>query len=199
MGLKKSILVKISPPFLGVAQFAKLIPVALVPLTVFIVDKLAISSTMSTVHRFDPYRIRTVLYLCTMQFSSKIVEEFLKIYELIYSFLSMLCSTHRFPFCDVFVMREYRGGIHALCHKTGRNAWPNEYYTADQLTHAQYRPFGQLQLRCPGSPEAYLDRTYGASWPHVGATHFFDHRSAGCVISTRFQLEDNMLKPATPY
>ena len=80
MGLKKSILVKISPPFLGVAQFAKLIPVALVPLTVFIVDKFAISSTMSTVHRFDPYRIRTVLYLCTMQFSSKIVEEFLKIY-----------------------------------------------------------------------------------------------------------------------
>ena len=96
-------------------------------------------------------------------------------------------------------MRRYRGDIYALCHKTGCNAWPNEFYTAEQLQEAQLRPFGrQLKLRCPGSPEAYLDRTYGPSWPRVGATHFFDHRSAGCVISTRFELEASMLKPAIP-
>jgi hypothetical protein len=107
----------------------------------------------------------------------------------------------RYPFCDVFVMREYRGGIIAICHKTGRNAWPNEFYTRDQLAQAQWRLFGRtgLELRCPGDPEAYLDRTYGPSWPRVGATHFFDHRSAGCVISTRFELEDAMLKPAAPF
>jgi hypothetical protein len=106
---------------------------------------------------------------------------------------------YRFPFCDVFVMREYRNGTVALCHKSGRNAWPSEYYTGEQLAHAQYRPFGHLQLRCPGQPEDYLDRTYGPSWPSVGATHFFDHRSAGCVISTRFQIEDSMRKPALPF
>ena len=106
---------------------------------------------------------------------------------------------YRFPFCDVFVMREYRNGTVALCHKSGRNAWPSEYYTGEQLAHAQYRPFGHLQLRCPGQPEDYLDRTYGHSWPSVGATHFFDHRSAGCVISTRFQIEDSMRKPALPF
>ena len=40
--------------------------------------------------------------------------------------------THRYPFCDVFVMRELRGR-YVLKDKTGQNAWPNEYYTKDQV------------------------------------------------------------------
>ena len=40
--------------------------------------------------------------------------------------------THRYPFCDVFVMREVRGR-YVLRDKTGQNAWPSEYYSKQQV------------------------------------------------------------------
>ena len=40
--------------------------------------------------------------------------------------------THRYPFCDVFVMRELKGRF-VLKDKTGRNAWPEEFYTKEQV------------------------------------------------------------------
>ena len=40
--------------------------------------------------------------------------------------------THRYPFCDVFVMREVRGR-YVLRDKTGQNAWPSEYYSKLQV------------------------------------------------------------------
>ena len=47
-----------------------------------------------------------------------------------------LITNHRFPFCDVFVMREKKG-IWELRDKQGRNTWSEEKYTT-----AQVLPFG---------------------------------------------------------
>ena len=46
-------------------------------------------------------------------------------------------TNHRFPFCDVFVMREKKG-IWELRDKQGRNTWSEEKYTT-----AQVLPFGE--------------------------------------------------------
>ena len=86
--------------------------------------------------------------------------------------------THRYPFCDVFVMRKTRVGFE-LSERSGRNAWPNETYTADQIASTELRQFGNYLLPCPGRPETYLDQTYGGGWRTVGATHFFNHLNGG--------------------
>ena len=62
------------------------------------------------------------------------------------------------------------------------------------------RQFGDFQLRCPGQPEEYLDRTYGPSWPHTGATHFFSHHNGGLCLSTEFSIaEAASFLPALPF
>ena len=45
--------------------------------------------------------------------------------------------THRYPFCDVFVMREQKGRF-VLKDKTGQNAWPEEFYTKEQVRLLYY-------------------------------------------------------------
>lgn len=90
-------------------------------------------------------------------------------------------------------------GRFVLCEKTGRNAWPNEVYTPEQIKGVEPRRFGPTLLQCPGNPELYLDATYGSSWSTTGSTHFFNHKNGGCVRSTRFSIEDSMFMPALPF
>ena len=99
--------------------------------------------------------------------------------------------SHRYPFCDVFVMREVRGQF-VLRSKCGRNAWPSEVYSR------QFRP-ADLQLVCPAQPELYLAATYGPGWASVGATHFFCHKSAGLLRQTVFDIEPEHFRPALPF
>lgn len=106
--------------------------------------------------------------------------------------------THRYPFCDIFVMRKVKGR-YVLRDKTGQNAWPNEYYTESQVENVAERQFGDLSLCCPGEPEEYLERTYGAAWPTVGATHFFCHKSAGLFRQTVFDIDPEHFRPALPF
>lgn len=106
--------------------------------------------------------------------------------------------THRYPFCDVFVMKKKKDRF-VLKDKTGQNAWPNEYYTLSQVENISQRQFGDFELSCPGSAEEYLDRTYGENWASVGVTHFFCHKSAGLLRPTDFQIEGSMYQPALPF
>ena len=108
--------------------------------------------------------------------------------------------SHRYPFCDVFVMREVRGQF-VLRSKCGRNAWPSEVYSRAQVAGRQRRQCGpaDLQLVCPAQPELYLAATYGPGWASVGATHFFCHKSAGLLRQETWQLEAGQLGPALPY
>ena len=46
--------------------------------------------------------------------------------------------THRYPFCDIFVMRKVKGRF-VLRDKTGQNAWPNEFYTESQVENIAER------------------------------------------------------------
>jgi len=103
---------------------------------------------------------------------------------------------HRFPFCDVFVMREKKG-LWELRDKEGRNTWPDEKYTTAQVSGRVKRQFGDFSLFCPAEPEEYLDRTYGPSWPHTGKTHFFNHGTGGLTIPTTFELATH--QPAQPF
>ena len=86
-----------------------------------------------------------------------------------------------------------------LKDKTGVNAWPNEFYTESQIKEISARAFGDFTLNCPGSPEEYLDRTYGSNWDTVGVTHFFCHKSAGLVRPTDFDITGSMYQPALPF
>ena len=107
--------------------------------------------------------------------------------------------SHRYPFCDVFVMKKKKKDRFVLRDKTGENAWPNEFYTTQQIENISPKQFADFELNCPGSAEEYLDRTYGDDWASVGVTHFFCHKSAGLVRPTDFQIEDKMFLPATPF
>lgn len=111
------------------------------------------------------------------------------------------CSafSHRFPFCDVFLMARRQDGIVTIRDQTGRNAWPQEFYTPAQLKGVTLRQFGDFLLPCPGDPEEYLDREYGPSWPDTGLTHFFCHRSAGLMRADEFELTSGQMLPATPF
>ena len=106
--------------------------------------------------------------------------------------------THRYPFCDVFVMKKQKDRF-VLKDKSGQNAWPNEYYSSSQLENITPRRFGDFELNCPGSAKEYLDRTYGEDWATVGVTHFFCHKSGGLLRSTDFEIEGGMFQPALPF
>ena len=84
--------------------------------------------------------------------------------------------------------------------KPGRNCWPEERYSKEQVDTSSLRVFGDFNLRCPGDPESYLDRTYGSSWPSQGSTHYFCHQSAGLCRTTQFSIaEEATFLPARPF
>jgi len=106
--------------------------------------------------------------------------------------------THRYPFCDVFVMQKVKDE-YTLCDKIGRNTWPNEKYLQHQIDHIEPRKFGNFYLQCPGDPQLYLSNTYGDNWDRKGATHFFNHANAGYFRSEYFDMDQDMFMPAVPF
>ena len=45
-----------------------------------------------------------------------------------------------------------------LADKAGRSAWPQEWYSSQQVERLAWRQYGDLELPCPGQPELYLAR-----------------------------------------
>jgi len=106
---------------------------------------------------------------------------------------------YRFPFCDVFLTSLQRG-VWRLRGREGRSAWPEEWYTQEQVEGRAPRVFGNIELSCPGQPQLYLDRTYGEEWRELGATHTFCHQSGAILRSRQFSIaESASFLPATPF
>ena len=59
--------------------------------------------------------------------------------------------------------------------------------------------FGDVNLRCPGNPETYLDRTYGPDWRDIGATQSYDHIHRESVQQQMFALNQDLYQPAKPF
>ena len=103
--------------------------------------------------------------------------------------------SHRYPFCDVFVMREVRGQFVLRS---------SEVYSRAQVAGRQRRQFGpaDLELFFPAhtaQAELCLAATYWSDWARVGATLFFCHKSAGLLRQETWQLEAGQLGPALPF
>jgi len=109
---------------------------------------------------------------------------------------ALLGKGHRFPFCDIFVMRLHRG-VWEVRDEEGRNAWPDETYSVEQVDLAEPRLFGDYLLPCPHQPEEYLDRNYGAKWSVQGATQWLSHDTGGLFQPSCFSIEN--FSPAKPF
>ena len=94
--------------------------------------------------------------------------------------------SHRYPFCDVFVMLEVRCQFvrRSKCGPARSTAAPR--WRADSTASS-----GWPTCSC-------LAATYGPGWASVGATHFFCHKSAGLLRQETWQLEAGQLGPALP-
>jgi len=108
----------------------------------------------------------------------------------------LLGPGHRFPFCDIFVMRPHKGRWD-LRDKEGRHVWPHENYSIQQVEGREKRVFGDFLLPCPGEPEEYLDRNYGPSWRVQGATQWLSHDSGQLSRPQSFPLHS--FHPARPF
>jgi len=109
---------------------------------------------------------------------------------------ALLGDDHRFPFCDVFVMR-LRRGVWEVRDEEGRNAWPDETYSCQQVNLVEPRLFGDYLLPCPHNPEEYLDRNYGKKWAVQGATQWLSHDTGGLFQPSSFAIEN--FSPAQPF
>ena len=112
--------------------------------------------------------------------------------------LSSEYSKHRYPFCDVYVMRR-KATITLIAAGSGRTLWPEEYYHNKDLDRLEKRSFGDVQLSCPANPEEYLCRMYGENWFNEGATHSYDHVTQQQVNSVKFKLGKEHYEPAKPF
>ncbi len=110
----------------------------------------------------------------------------------------MIATNHRYPFCDVFVMKPSGRGMCHIADGCGRTLWPAEVYPISDTRAIEQKPYGDLVLNCPGNAESYLDRTYGAEWHVVGVTHSYDHVSKSHVKPVKFDLTNHLLQPAKP-
>ena len=83
----------------------------------------------------------------------------------------MANAEYRYPFCDVFIMKErkkryfynpchhfHTGPRYVLCDKAGQATWPQESYSRSQVDQRTWRHFGDTRLPCPRDPEEYLSR-----------------------------------------
>ena len=110
------------------------------------------------------------------------------------------CSTHRYPFCDIFTMKckwvnqNYRRYV--IADARGRTLWPNEFYSVEETRNIKQKSYGDFVLNCPGNAEAYLDRYYGNSWRTEGHTSSYDHITRSYIKSFRFSLTEELLQPA---
>ena len=65
--------------------------------------------------------------------------------------------SYRYPFCDVFLMKR-RGARLVVGDRAGESAWPEEWYSVEQIEDLSWEPFGDFSLPCPASPHLYLSR-----------------------------------------
>ena len=112
--------------------------------------------------------------------------------------ISTTVFSHRYPFCDIFLMKE-EGGRIVIRDKTGQNTWKQEYYFPYQIENISPQQFGDYQLPCPGGAEEYLVQNYGEEWGEVGSTQVLCHRSVGKMQSVEFTIENTMFQPARPF
>lgn len=105
---------------------------------------------------------------------------------------------HRYPFCDVFVMKKSRNKCY-IATASGRTLWPKEYYYVKDTEKLEQKPFGDFFLNCPANAEEYLNRYYGLEWFSVGATHNYDHITRQYVNSVKFKLKQCHYQPAKPF
>jgi len=67
-------------------------------------------------------------------------------------------ADYRFPFCDIFIMSKKKGR-YEVRGKQGRSAWPEEWYSLQQVEKAKLSQFGDMHIPCPADPHLYLDRS----------------------------------------
>ncbi|XP_028400190.1 uncharacterized protein LOC114523462 [Dendronephthya gigantea] len=106
---------------------------------------------------------------------------------------------HRYPFCDIFVMKRQRQLISVIANGCGRSLWPEEYYYNKDIDNIQPKLFGDIFLNCPANADEYLERTYGESWYTEGSTHSYDHASKQSVKPVKFKMQPEHYEPARPY
>ena len=109
------------------------------------------------------------------------------------------CHLHRYPFCDIFVMKTCGGDKCCIENRCGRTLWPNEVYNTKDTKKTERRPFGDLLLNCPANSEDYLSRNYGEEWRTEGATQSYDHTTRSMVKPVRFLLGPEHYQPAKPF
>lgn len=107
-------------------------------------------------------------------------------------------SKHRYPFCDIFVMKR-KAYVSYIAAGAGRVLWPEEYYYNKDLDKMEKRLFGEIYLNCPANAQEYLRRTYGDSWFNEGATHNYDHVTQQYVKNVKFKLRSEHYQPAKPF
>ena len=105
---------------------------------------------------------------------------------------------HRYPFCDIFVMRR-RALISDLRCGAARVLWPEEWYDNKDIDNIQTRLFGDIYLNCPANADRYLKRNYGEKWYTEGSTHNYDHITKQYVNAVKFKLEPEHYEPARPF
>lgn len=107
-------------------------------------------------------------------------------------------KNHRYPFCDIFVMKRRRQ-LTVIATDCGRSLWPEEYYHNKDIDNIQPTLFGDIFLNCPANADEYLKRTYGEFWHTEGSTHNYDHISKRFVKSVKFKLQPEHYEPAKPF
>ena len=65
--------------------------------------------------------------------------------------------SYRYPFCDVFLMAR-RGARLVVGDRAGETAWPEEWYSLEQIEELSWEQFADFSLPCPASPHLYLSR-----------------------------------------
>ena len=106
--------------------------------------------------------------------------------------------SHRYPFCDVFVMKKDGEKI-VIRDKAGQNTWKQEYYYDYQIENISTKQFGDFQLNCPDYAEEYLEQNYGEDWAEVGSTQVLCHKSIGKMQSMDFPISGSLFQPAVPF
>ena len=106
---------------------------------------------------------------------------------------------HRYPFCDVFVMKQNGMNECYIADGCGRSLWPNEVYNVKDTIKTQLMPFGNFCLNCPDNVDGYLERMYGSNWRQEGVTHDYNHITKTFLKSVKFNLTKDLCQPAKPF
>ena len=106
---------------------------------------------------------------------------------------------HRYPFCDIFVMKSTGDGKCYIADGCGRTQWPEEVYCVKNTVNIEQMPFGNFVLNCPSNAEKYLDQVYGDTWRTEGVTHNYDHIIKRYIKPVKFNLTKELCQLAQPF